>query len=495
VLPGGAAVSRTLDPYEGDVYDVIWPDGSDLTIRAASVWGLIAQITPATSRAGTLSGLLGNFDGNPANDLTPGGGGTPLAQPPTFTAVYPSYADSWRITDAVSLFDYNPAQNTKTFTDKTFPDRETPLTAVRAAAVEPVCEAAGLTDPTDVANCELDVSVTGQADFAIAAADTAVASTTAATADSTISNASVASAGAVATVTFTAVAGQRVYVQVVSTTLPGQCGLALALRGPDNDVVASGCLLPGGDIQSIVLTSGGTYTVVVDPAGTATGTAQIRVSLSRDQAVAAAIGGPSTTLTVATPGSQTRATFDATAGQKVFVDASDSTFADQCGALRLVSASGNVIDVGCVSGGAGFIDAVTLPVSGRYAVLVDPASGGTGRVTVHILRVSDQSLTTTIGGPTVTATIAQPGGVSRVTFDGTAGQKIQIAYDSSTLPAQCGIVAFLSPEHSELDSGCTTGASGTALTETLTETGRYTVLIDPSAKDLGSINLKISTEA
>ena len=57
------------------------------------------------NRASQVQGLLGNYDGDPRNDLVHQNG-----QPSSgrFEDLYPHFADSWRITQANSLFVYEP---------------------------------------------------------------------------------------------------------------------------------------------------------------------------------------------------------------------------------------------------------------------------------------------------------------------------------------------------------------------------------------------------
>jgi hypothetical protein len=487
-LPGGASVRHTDALPQGDSYDVTWADGTDLMVWRAGTWGLVARLTPSPARRGTMSGLFGDDDGTPTDDLAPRGGGTPV----TADALYPAYADGWRIAATSSLFVYPPGQSADTFTDRAFPAKSVPLTAAQIAAVEPACDAVGITDPTELADCELDVAATGQAEFAVAAGATASGGTTTAAATSTLSTASVAAAGAIARIPFAAAAGDRVYVQMASTTLPSECGTAFAIRGPTGTVVADGCIRAGGDIPATLLPVAGAYTVVVDPGGNSTGTADVRISLSRDQTVDTTINGPPVTLAVTTPGGRSSARFAAVAGQKVFIDASAATIPDQCGALGVANTTGGSISLGCVRGGVGYVDTVVLPVAGVYSVVNDPEAGTTGAITIKILPVIDQDISATIDGPAVTASIPRPGAVSRVTFNGTAGQRVQVAYTASTLPGSCGTLAFLGPDGSRIDTACSQGTEGTAMTETLGESGPYTILVDPNGEDLGSISLTVS---
>ena len=76
----------------------------------------------------------------------------------------------------------------------------------------------------------------------------------------------------------------------------------------------------GGFLDATMLPVGGTYTVVVDPSGAATGIPQLR-RLRRPGRSLSAItaGGSAVTLTTTVPGQNAYATFTGTAGQKVSV--------------------------------------------------------------------------------------------------------------------------------------------------------------------------------
>lgn len=172
-LPGGVTLSRRASDV-GDGYTVLWPDGSAADLDPIGSYGirLYATVTPA--RAGTVTGLLGNADGDPANDLTPQGG-RPLGGQPSFEQVQRVFGDSWRITQAESLFDYPPGKDTAAFSDKTFPDRPVTLADLPAEQrdrARAICTRLGVTDPGLLDDCVLDVAVTGQPAFAINSADT-----------------------------------------------------------------------------------------------------------------------------------------------------------------------------------------------------------------------------------------------------------------------------------------------------------------------------------
>jgi hypothetical protein len=71
---------------------------------------------------------------------------------------------------------------------------------------------------------------------------------------------------------FTGTAGTSVTLEATDATLPDQCS-PLELLDPSGDQIASGCIINGvGDIDSTALPVDGTYTIVLDPSGPATGT-------------------------------------------------------------------------------------------------------------------------------------------------------------------------------------------------------------------------------
>ena len=87
-----------------------------------------------------------------------------------YDTLYRTFADSWRITQAASLFTDKPGNDATAFNDPTFPDRTVPpvVPADLAASAKAACVAAGLTG-ADLADCELDVASTGDTGYAAAA--------------------------------------------------------------------------------------------------------------------------------------------------------------------------------------------------------------------------------------------------------------------------------------------------------------------------------------
>jgi hypothetical protein len=165
VVDGGRIALTTGSLYRhGNDYTLEWPDGMRLVLalnpRFISLW-----LYPSDSRRGHVLGLLGNFDGDHANDLVTRAGET-LAPRLPFELFYRKYVEGWRITQAESLFDYRPRESTSTFTDRAFPSTAAnPRGLVDTTDAVAVCRSAGVsTDWLDA--CVLDVGATGDLVFA-----------------------------------------------------------------------------------------------------------------------------------------------------------------------------------------------------------------------------------------------------------------------------------------------------------------------------------------
>ncbi|NOX21491.1 MAG: hypothetical protein GXP36_00145 [Actinobacteria bacterium] len=165
-LKPGASVnhdSTQVTAYDG-VIEIVTNEGDIVQIQIGP--GVNIIVVPAGAGR-TWAGLLGNPNGNPSDDLTTRSGGALEESAESGYAV----AESWRITDGESLFDYAAGENTATYTDLDYPDARTTLadldanTRTRAAAV---CRTAGVTAPL-MDECVFDYGITGDVAWAAAA--------------------------------------------------------------------------------------------------------------------------------------------------------------------------------------------------------------------------------------------------------------------------------------------------------------------------------------
>jgi Ca2+-binding RTX toxin-like protein len=122
---------------------------------------------PAAGLAGRVRGLLGDFNANPADDLSLSDG-TVVALPVAFDDLYGAFADAWRVDASSSLFDYGPGESTDTYTDRAFPRQAVTLDMLPAALLAEatrLVDEAGISDPVWRAAAILDIALTGDPSY------------------------------------------------------------------------------------------------------------------------------------------------------------------------------------------------------------------------------------------------------------------------------------------------------------------------------------------
>jgi YD repeat-containing protein len=294
--------------------------------------------------------------------------------------------------------------------------------------------------------------------------------------------------------TFSGTQGQQISVNISDSTYPGCTALWVSILKPDGSTLGwTGICGATGFIDSMTLPSTGTYTVLVDPAGQNTGSVTILINTFSDLSGTTSIGTP-LTVTTTVAGQNARYTFSGTQGQQISVTISNSTY-PSCTALwvSILKPDGSTLGWTGICGATGFIDSMTLPSTGTYTVLIDPAGQNTGSVTVLINTFADLSGTISIGTP-LTVTTTGIGQNARYTFSGTQGQQISVNISNSTYPGCTALwVSILKPDGSTLGWTGICGATGFIDSMTLPSTGTYTVLIDPAGQNTGSVTVLINT--
>lgn len=467
-----------------------WKDGTAAYVRPVGAYGLALSVEPSDQLAGKLEGLLGDADGKTENDLHARGSAAIVK--PTYNELYPAFADSWRITDGTSLFTYESGKNTNSYTDRSFPDdMGDPKNLPGYAAALTYCKSFGITDEAVLANCALDVALTGRPEFARAASHSQVFAA-GANYSGTTWQLNIANPGDSATVTFDAKAGEKIFVDVPHTTLPSQCG-GFTLNGPDGKQVADGCLINGsGQIDGKVLPVTGTYAITLAPKGP-TGTATVRLIRINDKQGSITPDGPAVTAEIDKPGVIARYTFTGQPGQRVYLDVPNSTLKSQCGVLQLFAPDGLGLSSGCIINGVGDINTVVLPHAGQYTLVVDPAETVTGRAQLRLILATAETKPIAMDGPTLTSTLSKPGSIAQFTFNGTAGQRIWVDVPSSDLPSQCGILVLRAPNGDTLGSGCVINKVGDLAQDgiVLPATGTFTLILDPNDNATGTTAIRL----
>jgi hypothetical protein len=174
-LSGGGRVASSV----GDGIQIDFPDGTTLIaspgwLGAESKWYLNLSFLQTPAAQGTLGTVA------PGSWLPALANGTSLGPQPSsshqrYVDLYQTFADSWRVTDSTSLFDYAPGTSTATFTIAGWPDengacklRENrlarPVRPIDPKLAMEICRAVVDKDRND--ECVFDVVTTGEAGFA-----------------------------------------------------------------------------------------------------------------------------------------------------------------------------------------------------------------------------------------------------------------------------------------------------------------------------------------
>jgi hypothetical protein len=293
-----------------------------------------------------------------------------------------------------------------------------------------------------------------------------------------------------AKVTFTGSTSQRISLNVGPTC----CSVNISVLKPDgtNLVNATSIGSAGGFIDTKTLPVGGTYTIVANLTGTAVGAVTLTLyDVPPDVMGSITPGGAPLTLTTAVPGQNAKATFTGVAGRGVALKLDGMTMTVQVSIQKPDGTS--LVSATSIGSGGGFIDTKTLPIGGTYTIFVNPQSAQTGSVTLRLYDVPPQ-ITGTIapGGPPVALTFAAPYQNGRISFSGTAGERVSLRMNFAPTACCTVNVSINKPDGSRLVNPIAV-ASGDALMEgvTLPVTGTYTIVVDPFQAATGTVTLTL----
>lgn len=156
------------DPLAFHMVYTITGHGVDVIVRKSKfdVQFMTILVTYPTSSKGSVYGLLGNYDGNPDNDLMTRNGTVYSKDSWTFEEKYNEFAESFRLNRLSSYFYYVGNDTTETFQDPNFPDNPPVWTNTDRLKAEMICTARKLSSSMLEA-CIFDVLVTGDEAFAV----------------------------------------------------------------------------------------------------------------------------------------------------------------------------------------------------------------------------------------------------------------------------------------------------------------------------------------
>jgi uncharacterized protein YhfF len=309
-----------------------------------------------------------------------------------------------------------------------------------------------------------------------------------------------------ARLTFTGVAGRQVSAKLTDVTIgsSGSSSAKISIVQPDGTALVSPAPFgtSGGFLDAKALPVSGSYTLVLDPQSNSVGSATLTLyDVPPDTTAAITPGGPAVSVTTTVPGQDAALSFDSEAGRRVSIKLANVTIGTSCcsGAkVSLVRPDGVALVSPTYFGtNGGYVDVKTLPVSGTYKIVLDPQSNATGNASVTLYDVPpDASGSVSVGGAGTAVNVTVPGQNARLTFSGTAGQRVTLrltAVTIGTASSTSAQVSVLTPSGTTLLSPTFFGTNGKTIALTLGAAGTYAIVLDPQGNATGSVTVALTS--
>jgi YD repeat-containing protein len=285
---------------------------------------------------------------------------------------------------------------------------------------------------------------------------------------------SIARPGQRARLTFSGIAGQK-----LNLGFSGASAFdAIIVTKPDGTTFAA---FPGNTDLSIVtpvLPTSGTYGILVDPRYA--DARSMTLTLSEEVGRAIVVDGSALPLTLGRVGQIARVTFSANAGQRLNLAVTNATLST---ALTILKPDGTSWITASVSNGS-VVDTTPAPTTGIYTIVLDPGATTTGSLTLTLSAEIAGGIA--MDGMPVSVSVTRPGQKARLTFSGTATQRVSLSV-TGVSTSTSAYVGLLKPNGTPISSfpnwsqmtffGAGSGFLGTYTLAT-TETA-YVVLLAP----------------
>jgi hypothetical protein len=299
-----------------------------------------------------------------------------------------------------------------------------------------------------------------------------------------------------ASLSFSAMAGQRFSLGVSGVKLAGGSYVNMSVIKPDGSILvpttyvsSSGTFI---DAQTVPVT--GIYSIKLNPDTTATGSLTLQLfDIGQDPTATITIGGPAVTVSTVKPGQNASLTFSAIEGQRFSMNVSGVKLTGGSYlSMSVLKPDGSIlVPVAYVSSSGTFIDVRTISVTGTYTIKLNPDSMAVGSLTMQLFDIgSDPTAEITIGGPAATVVIAKPGQNASLTFNGAAGQSATIHIPHTTIG--CQTIGLRKPDGGVLISSLYCGTTFNLPPQTLPVAGVYTITIDPNSSGVGSTSISLT---
>lgn len=287
--------------------------------------------------------------------------------------------------------------------------------------------------------------------------------------------------------TFTGTAGQWVNLGLSSVTITSS---TLSMLNPDGTTLVSTTIgTAGGSLDPLTaLPTTGTYTIVVDPVGTYTGSMTLTLSSALTGSIT--LDGATVPLSLTRIGRTARYTFSGTSGQWVSLGLTAVTITNAT--VTLLKPDGTMLASTPVgTAGGGLEPPSTLPTTGTYTIVVDPTGIYTGNITLKLMSYLTGALN--LDGAATVATITPVGRNALYTFSGTAGQWVSFGFTAVTITY--ADIRLYKPDGTQL-AWTSIGTAGNSLDlpTALPTTGTYTLTVNPSGAYTGNLTIRLSSE-
>jgi len=286
---------------------------------------------------------------------------------------------------------------------------------------------------------------------------------------------------------FVAAAGQPLPVRVIGSSCADAGGVTVTAtaNGSPIELTARGDGLYTG---TYVPPASGAVTIQATAAAGTAATAS--VSGTVPQSIVP--GGAPVTVSMPNVGQKAILVFSGTTGQRISAAVTSATI--RLASISIQNPDGTTLAPSTMFGtGGGFVDTRALTQTGTYTVTVSPYSTSTGSATIALYDVPpDVSGPIAADGSATGVSIGTPGQNARLTFTGTAGDRVSLNVGSGTLPS--AYVSIVNPDGTNLASPAIFGTLGAFVdVRTLQQTGTYTVSVNPNSAYTGSTTLSLYT--
>jgi len=285
------------------------------------------------------------------------------------------------------------------------------------------------------------------------------------------------------TLSFSGTYGQQISVNLTSGSY-SSC--ILTLYDPNGSTVQTGsCSGATNSMNPPTLAAFGTYKIVVDPQGSASGGVTMQVTSLPSVTGTILVGGPSVTVTTTQQGQDAALTFSAPAGQMVQLSATNVT--NPLAYVYLVKPDKTYQTFVGISPGCNpcsWASAQTLATTGTYILWVLHGGATAGSETLQLSNIVASSANVTVGGSAAGVTIGTSGYNANITFAASTNQQLTIHITNNSIGPIT--LSLLDPNFNTLASSSGSGSFNLTAPILMT-TGTYTIYIHPTNGNTGTV--------